>query len=269
MNLSDIENQELQDRLAFGLQVLTPTRELILKHFQNPDLEIILKGDESPVTVADKGAEELIRERLADTFPKDGILGEEHGTKESENGFRWILDPIDGTKSFISGVPLFGTLIGLEYEKECVLGICDFPGLNETVYAAKGGGTWWQRGSKTAKRTHVSQVDDLSKARFCVTSFTRWHDPRTVHAMNTLSTSVGLARGWGDCYGHILVATGRIDLMVDPNISPWHVGALVAILQEAGGHFLDWDGTCSIYTGHGFSSNEKLKDEVLGILAGE
>src|SRR4051812_30386348 len=155
-----IESKDVKDRLDFAVDVAREAGTLILRYYQNADLAVELKGDETPVTAADRGAEELIRQRIAKMFPGDGVLGEEFGETASSNGYRWILDPVDGTKSFVHGVPLFGTLIGIEHNGEMVAGVCRFPALDEVVYAGQGGGTWWQVGTNEPRRTHVTEVAD-------------------------------------------------------------------------------------------------------------
>lgn len=252
-----------QPRLEFALNVAREASALILPYYRNPDLEVERKRDSSPVTEADKRAELLIRERLESAFPDDAILGEEFPDKAGTSGFRWILDPIDGTKSFIHGVPLFGTLIGVEYETECVIGVVRFPALDEVVYAARGGGAWWQIGTREPRRVHVSSVTSLSEATFCMTNPSRWVTMGKRDALEGLMTSVQLARGWGDCYGHMLVATGRADVMIDPAMNAWDAAALLPIVQEAGGHFVDWTGTATIYGGNGISVVPGLQDEIL------
>jgi histidinol phosphatase-like enzyme (inositol monophosphatase family) len=261
-----LNSNDLQSRLDFALAVAREASDLILRYYQHPELAVERKGDESPVTAADRGAEELIRARLAVAFPADGVLGEEFPEKPGTSGFRWILDPVDGTKSFVHGVPLFGTLIGVEHLGQCVIGVCRFPALDEVVYAATGKGAWWQTGSEPARRAQVSSVTELKDALFCQTNFLRWETVGRWQAMLQLLRSVGLARGWGDCYGHILVATGRAEIMVDPSLNPWDAAALVPILQEAGGCFVDWTGETTIYGGNGISVVPALKSQVLNIL---
>lgn len=257
---------DLQTRLEFALKVAREASGLILQYYHNPNLTVEKKQDLSPVTAADRGAEELIRARLAEEFPDDAILGEELGESPGTSGFRWILDPVDGTKSFVHGVPLFGTLIGIEYDRECLVGVCRFPALDEVVYASRGQGSWWQKGTSTPERARVSNVTQLSEATFCQTNILRWEAVDRWSSLMTMLRSVGLSRGWGDCYGHVLVATGRAEIMVDPSLNPWDAAALVPILQEAGGEFIDWSGQTTIYGGSGISIVPSLKSEVLAIL---
>ena len=260
------DSAELTPRLDFAMNVAREASELILKYYQMADLAVERKGDASPVTEADRGAELLIRERLATSFPHDAILGEEFPDHPGTTGFRWILDPIDGTKSFIHGVPLFGTLIGVEYNLQCVIGVCRFPALNEVVYAARGGGAWWQIGDREPRRARVATTTKLEDATFCTTNVTRWQKINRWNELETLLNSVHLARGWGDCFGHMLVATGRAELMIDPSMNPWDAAALLPIVEEAGGHFVDWNGNPTIYGGNGLSVVPGLKNKVLGIL---
>ena len=256
---------DLKSRLAFASTAAREAGKLILEHYQQDGLAVDRKKDNSPVTIADRGAEEFLRAGIARAFPGDGILGEEFGEKSGTSGFRWILDPLDGTKSFIHGVPLFGTLIGVEFEKQCVVGVCHFPVLGETAFGAKGLGAWWQLAGGALRHARVSNVSELSEALFCFTTvqgFTRIGRPDTFEA---LVSAAQLARGWGDCYGHILVATGRADVMVDPLMNVWDAAALIPIVQEAGGHFMDWNGDATAYSGNGISVNAALREKVLSI----
>ncbi len=264
--MSNALQAEIDARLKFALQAAIDASDFILRFYQADDLAVEVKRDSSPVTEADRGAEQLLRERIAKSFPADGILGEEFGEEPSANGFRWILDPVDGTKSFIHGVPLFGTLIGLEHEGRCVAGVCRFPALDEVVYAALGTGAWWRMGNAKPRPARISSVDKLADALFCITTIAGWERIGRKDAFDALCAKAKLTRGWGDCYGHVLVATGRADVMVDPLMNPWDAAALVPIMQEAGGHFVDWNGEVTIHTGNGVSVNAALKNAVLEIL---
>jgi histidinol phosphatase-like enzyme (inositol monophosphatase family) len=258
---------DLSARMEFAKSVALEAQDLILSYYQQPQLEVIRKSDTSPVTEADRGAERLIRERLKVSFPDDAVLGEEYGETPGTSGFRWILDPVDGTKSFVHGVPLFGTLIGVEYEKTCVVGVCRFPALNEVVYAARGQGAWWQIGNAEPRAARVSTISAVEESTFCTTNMARWEKIGRRAAFDKLLRTVGLARGWGDCFGHILVATGRAEIMVDPALNPWDAAALLPILEEAGGHFVDWAGSATIYGGNGISVNGAMRETVLRILS--
>ncbi|MBL8820330.1 MAG: histidinol-phosphatase [Planctomyces sp.] len=256
----------LIDRLHFALKVSQKAADLILTYYQGSQLGVESKSDESPVTVADRGAEALIRAELQSHFPDDGILGEEFPDVAGKNGFRWILDPIDGTKPFIHGVPLFGTLIGVELNGRMVIGVCRFPALNEVVYAAENEGTWWQIGERSPVRTFVTAESSLSRARLMFTEPTSWVSINRYDSMVNLIKNVRIARGWGDCYGHAMVATGRAEIAVDPQMSAWDIAALIPILREAGGVCVDWQGIETVYGGDGVSVNAALASEVVAFL---
>ncbi len=255
------------DRLQFALKMASLASELILRHYQVDGLLVESKSDESPVTVADRGAEQLMRQLLAESYPLDGVLGEEFDDVPAQNGFRWILDPIDGTKAFIHGVPLFGSLIGIEFDGQMVAGVCRFPALNEVVYAAQGTGCWWQIGDQPAKQTHVSKVTSIGAARMMFTEPTHWKATGRFETIVTLMDKVRIARGWGDCYGHAMVATGRAEIAVDPLMSPWDIAALIPILREAGGFCTDWKGNETITGGDGVSFVPAMKETVIGVLS--
>jgi len=259
---------DLQLRLDFALEQARQAGELILRYWRTADLAIERKEDASPVTLADRGAEELLRAAISATFPDDGILGEEFGETAGTSDYRWVLDPIDGTKAFVAGVPLFGTLIGLQYQGECVLGVCRFPALDEVVYAAQGSGAWLQRGAGDPQAVRVRETTSLAEAMLCFTDVECWEKTGRLDCFTKLSKRCRLTRGWGDCYGHMLVATGRADVMVDPLLNPWDAAALVPIVVEAGGRFSDFTGARTIEGNCGMSVVPGLADEVLGIVGG-
>ncbi|MDP7274025.1 MAG: histidinol-phosphatase [Planctomycetaceae bacterium] len=259
----------LSDRLDFAVAVAAEAGELIMRHYHDAELTVEHKRDDSPVTAADREAEQLIRRRLAETWPGDGVLGEEFAETPGTSGYRWILDPVDGTKSFIHHVPLFGTLVGLEHDGRMVAGLCRMPALDEVVYAAIGLGAWWQQGSEDPRPARVSKVSRLSEALFCTTTITGWRTTGRQDVFDRLCQAAGLVRGWSDCYGHLLVATGRADVMVDPEMNAWDAAALLPIMLEAGGHFVDLEGRSVIDGGHGLSVNAGLRDEVLSVISGK
>ncbi len=261
MNLDDI-----QTRLSFALDASAAAERIVLKYFQNPNLRVDLKGDMSPVTVADRGAEEFLRGKIANQFPNDAVLGEEFGEISGTSGYRWVLDPIDGTKPFIYGVPLFGMLIGLQFEGQSAAGICRIPAMREVVYARRNGGAWWQRSDAAPVQVHVKQTAQLAESLFCFTDIDCWQKTNQLETLSKLSAICRLARGWGDCYGHMLVATGRAELMIDPMLSEWDAVALIPIIEEAGGLFMNFNGTSTATGGNGISTTPALKEEVLKLL---
>jgi histidinol phosphatase-like enzyme (inositol monophosphatase family) len=258
-------NPDFDRRLTLARTVASEAGKLILSYYQSASLAVDRKRDSSPVTAADREAEQLIRARITCDFPADGVLGEEFGETPGTSGFRWILDPVDGTKSFIHGVPLFGTLIGLEFEQKCVVGVCHIPALGETAWGGKGLGAWWQPAGGEVRPARVSQVSELKESLFCFTTVQGFGRIGRQDAFDSLIAGTALARGWGDCYGHMLVATGRAEIMVDPLMNIWDAAALIPIIEEAGGHFIDWNGIATASSGNGISVNAALREKVLCI----
>lgn len=255
-----------QSRLDLALSASSEAAAFVLQHFRSQNLGVESKADDSPVTVADRGAETMLRRAILEQFPDDGILGEEFDNVESQNGYRWILDPIDGTKPFIYGVPLFGMLLGIEFEGRMVAGVCRIPGMNEVAYAGEGQGAWWKIGDDAPIRARVSDESSLARCRLMFTEPT--HDIRCGRetVLPQLLQKVRLGRGWGDCFGHLMVATGRAEIAVDPEMSSWDIAALIPILREAGGSCTDWNGVENVDGGDGVSLAPGIRDEVLRIL---
>ena len=256
----------VSDRMNFAIEVIADAHAFVLGHYQS-GVAIHRKADDSPVTIADKGAEQLLRDRIKATFADDAIMGEEHDDQPGSSGYRWILDPIDGTKAFIHGVPLFGCLIGLEHEDRMIGGLCGFPALNELIYASEGQGAWWRKDEAEPTRCQVTDTSDIAEAMMSYTQVSGYAETNRTAAFERLVSATRLARGWGDCYGHMLVATGRADISIDPEMNPWDSAALIPIVQEAGGHFFGWNGEASIHTNDGISTNANLRDAVLAAIA--
>ena len=257
--------EAVTSRLEFARTIASEAGKLTLEHFNKPDLAIELKTDATPVTIADRQAEQLLRKRIAAQFPDDAILGEEFGEQSGTSGFRWILDPIDGTKSFIHGVPLYGTLIGIEQDGECQAGVIHIPALGEMLHAAVGQGAWHQRGGAKPIRAQVSQRTSLAESLFCTSEVATFYQMGSEETYLRLQSASQLARTWGDCFGYMLVATGRAELMVDPQMSVWDAAALKPIVEEAGGTFTDWQGKPTIYSGEGLATNGRILEEVLAV----
>jgi histidinol phosphatase-like enzyme (inositol monophosphatase family) len=239
-----------------------------LRWFGGAGLVVDTKADDSPVTQADRAAEAVLRQELLGRFAADAFLGEETGGTPGTSGYEWIVDPIDGTKSFIRGVPLYATLVGCRREGRGVLGVIAIPALDETVYAARGGGAWHVRGAAAPVAARVSPRATLREALLCssdFTSFARWSGGVDAGnaARQRLEAACGVVRTWGDGYGYLLVATGRADLMVDPLMNAWDAAAVETVVAEAGGRFTDWNGRDRIDSGDGVASNGLLHDAVL------
>lgn len=236
-----------------------------LPHFRARDYDVEYKENRSPVTVADRNAEEEIARIVRRRFPDHGILGEEFGSREGTAPVRWIVDPIDGTKSFVQGVPLYGTLVGIEVEGQVAVGAVYMPALDETYYAATGLGAFCN-----GRRMKVSDTSDLSEAVILCTDERRLrNDPAKGPGYVELCGRTRFQRTWGDCYGHMLVASGRAEAMFDPGMEIWDCAALKVIVEEAGGVFTDWSGAPTIDGGSAISTNAALRDEIMDVLRGE
>jgi myo-inositol-1(or 4)-monophosphatase len=233
----------------------------IMKYFQT-DLVVETKRDDTPVTIADRRAEEIVRAIIERETPGWGVTGEEFGTVNPEAPRRWIVDPVDGTKAFVCGVPLFGTLLALVENGAPVVGVIALHALGHTLWASRGEGAFVD-----GARCQVSGIDRLEDAVLldgCQTTLERLGYGA---AWARLRQRAKLARGWGDCYGHFLVATGRAEVMLDAVAAAWDVAPLGVILPEAGGRFSALDGNPSIEGGSGVSTNGHLHDLVLVELA--
>lgn len=216
------------------------------------------KSDDSPVTIADRETEKIMRKAIQDRYPGHGIVGEEFGSEGEESPVQWILDPIDGTKSFIHGVPLYTTLVGVLVEEEPVVGVVYAPALDEMCEAAKGKGA-----RLNGKRCEVRPCDSISEATFLSTDVRTHRTVDLTGSFEKLLESTRLHRTWGDAYGHMMVATGRADIMFDPILSIWDAAPLLTIVSEAGGIFSDIRGEETIQTGNGISSSPGIHEKVL------
>ncbi|MCO5297422.1 MAG: histidinol phosphatase [Fimbriimonadaceae bacterium] len=245
----------MSPRLEFALDAVVKAGRGTLAHFQI-GTPVELKADASPVTVADREAETTVRAMLARAYPGEAILGEEEGASGSGAG-RWVLDPIDGTKSFISGVPLFATLLAYEIEGVPQLGACYFPALDEMVHAERGQGAFWN-----GRPCRVSAQSDLASAVLACGSHKAFDEHGRLDGLIDLAHRTRATRTWGDAFGYALVATGRVEAMIDPIVARWDLAAMEVIVEEAGGRFTDFDGglhpsTCAV------ASNGWLHESVL------
>ena len=241
--------EAVEDRLRVAVELARAAGDLTLGYFRRP-VDVVSKADGSPVTIADRGAESLIRERVAARFPRDGVLGEEFGRSEGTSGFEWVLDPIDGTMSFVRGVPLYGTLIGVMQAGRSVAGVIHMPALEETVFAWRDGGCWHEVGRREAERCRASGATRLSDSLVAMTDPNLFERHRG-GSFEVLSRACQAMRGWSDCYAHLLAATGRVDAAVEPIVSAWDVAPMGVVMAEAGGAFFDWRGearVCLLYT---------------------
>jgi len=249
--------------LDFATETAYLAGRLTLGYFQTgirPDL----KADDSPVTVADRLSEQLIRQRIEARFPEHAIVGEEFGVQGAENAaFRWFIDPIDGTKAFVRGVPLYAVLLGLEIEGQPAVGAAYFPALDEMLSGATGLGAWWN-----GRRAQVSSLDRLDRAYACFTDAGNFAKYNRQEAWDRLIQATYVRAGWSDAYGYLLAATGRVEIMLDPIMEAWDCGPFPPIFLEAGGYFGDWQGNVTIYGREGLATTQALLPQVLEILGG-
>lgn len=244
----------LDGRVAAAVELARLAGQSTLELFGSRGFDVERKGDNSPVTLADKHAEQLMRAELAERFPHDAILGEEFGASTGGSGFGWIIDPIDGTKSFISGVPLYSTLVAVVKEDQSLAGVIYIPALDEIVFAARGAGCWHSLRGQAPQRCRVSQRS-LAEGLFVVTQVDSFTQHAAADAYRALEKQAYVTRSWGDGYGYLLVATGRAELMVDPIANPWDLAAVQVVVDEAGGQFTDWQGRGTFAGGQGVGSN--------------
>lgn len=245
-----------------------------LRYFGESGIAVEAKSDASPVTVADRTAEWEFRQFIERTFPDDGVLGEEHGERAGVSGYRWVIDPIDGTKSFVAGVPLYSTLLALEYSGEPVAGGIWIPALGEAVVASAGLGCWHRQGRSAVsgrsdiswRQARVSEKTQLEQSIFVTTAVDSYEEVGAMGSFADLQRAVWFTRTWGDGYGYLLVATGRADVMVDPIVNPWDIAAIKPVIEEAGGCFTNWEGVATTKSRNAIGSNGRIHNRILAML---
>lgn len=248
-------SEPVGELLAAVEQVARIAGDIALGFFRK-QLVVESKADGSPVTIADRTAEQAARSWIEARFPADGILGEELGVTRAEARRRWVLDPIDGTKTFIHGVPLWGTLVGVCEGERVIAGAAYFPAVSEMLAAAPGEGSWWN-----GSRCQVSSRSTLKEATVLTTDERFPNDPGQRAGWVRLTGRAAISRSWGDCFGYLLVSTGRAEVMVDGVLSPWDAAALMPIVEEAGGVFTDWKGTRTAFGGSAVATNQGVAAE--------
>jgi len=244
--MSAVRNETLLQAVT---EVARLTGRVALAHFRTR-LDVETKRDGSPVTIADRAAEQTARKWIAARFPDDAILGEEFGPDGDPGARRWFIDPIDGTKTFVRGVPLWGTLIGVVSQDTVLAGAVYCPAVDEIVVGALGEGSWWNDA-----RCRVSERTEIAGSTLLTTDIRFVGYPDRAARWSALANEAAVARTWGDCYGYLLVATGRAELMVDNLMSPWDSAALIPVVREAGGEFSDWDGRITPFGSGAMASN--------------
>jgi histidinol phosphatase-like enzyme (inositol monophosphatase family) len=253
----------LEPYLDFTRELAHASAQVINPYFCAPDCGLVLKEDESPVTLADRGAEEEMRRLIEAKFPTHGIIGEEYGAQNADAEWVWILDPVDGTKSFISAVPLFGTLIGLLHEGKPVVG-CINQSIQKQLLIGDGITT-----TLNGKPVQIRKTPSIEKATLLTTDPLRPHNHFNGEAFEKLASRAGLFRSWGDCYGYLLLCSGWADIMLDPKMAPWDFLPLLPVLEGAGVKFTDWNGNAVDYSAQQMSlvaSAPELHDEILAAL---
>jgi histidinol phosphatase-like enzyme (inositol monophosphatase family) len=268
--MSNATDDPVASRLNFAVEIAQDAGDLTLGFFRSVGLAVERKADDSPVTVADRRAEELLRRRIGERFPNDSILGEEFGSAAGSSGFQWVLDPIDGTKSFIHGVPLYTTLIAVLEGENSRVGVIHSPATGETAYAATGHKAWYIAGRGQAPQVaRVSKIARLSEGLLLtseVESFTKARGPQALEMYLRLQSTARLARTWGDGYGYMMIATGRAEAMIDPVMNLWDAAPLKPVIDEAGGRFTDWQGRETVHSGEAVATNGLVTDEVMAIV---
>ena len=262
---------EIGARLNCLLQVASRAADLTLGYFQSDRIRVESKSDASPVTQADREAERLIRDTVTASFPGDGFIGEEEGTSADTTGFRWVIDPIDGTVSFAAGVPLYGSLIGIERtlpdgSRRVVAGVASMPALRERVWAVEGGGAWWERAGRPTVPARVCEPRPLSDSIACTTGSEYYRRTNRMHVLARLEETCGRMRGWSDCYSLVLLATGRCQVAIDPMMNPWDCGPFPVIIAEAGGVFSSWKGEPGIHGGDSVACHPSMHAEMLRLI---
>ncbi|HEX6537231.1 MAG TPA: histidinol-phosphatase [Gemmatimonadaceae bacterium] len=241
-------------------EVARAAGSVALAHFR-ARLVVERKADGSPVTIADRAAERVAREWIERRFPGDGILGEELGLVRPDAPRRWIVDPIDGTKTYVRGVPLWGSLVAVVERDAVLAGAAYFPAAGELVAAAVGDGCWWN-----GARCSVSTVSAIADATVLTTDERFLAHPAHRERWRALADRAAVSRSWGDCYGYLLVATGRAEVMTDPVLAPWDAAPFLPIIEEAGGVLTDWAGERTAFGGSAIATNRALAAEARALL---
>lgn len=256
----------IAEDLALALRIADLADALTLSRFQAIDLRVASKPDNTPVTDADTAVEALVRERLAEARPGDAVLGEEQGLIGGDSRRRWILDPIDGTKNFVRGVPVWGTLLALEVDGEVVVGVVSAPALNRRWWAGRGLGATTRTATGQTRQLRVSDVGELSDAYLSFASLESWRQHGRLDGFLTLADTVWRTRAYGDFWSHMMVAEGAVDLACEPEVSLWDLAALQVVVEEAGGVFTDLHGQRGPGGGSVLTTNGRLHEAALAAL---
>jgi histidinol-phosphatase len=253
-------NPDWRNRYEVAVEVAQRAGQLALGYY-DADLPVEWKPDLTPVTEADREAESYLRKRLLEAFPDDGFLGEESGDFPSVSGYRWIIDPVDGTRNFVRGIPIWANLVGLEYKGEPILGVASVPVLKQLYRALRGEGSF-----RDDRPLRVSTVASLSEAIMFYSSISWFIKAGRRDVFLDLAARTQRQRGFGDFYGFLLVAQGSGELMIEHGVHVWDIAAMKPIVEEAGGRLTDWDGQSNIHRPDVIASNGRLHEVALKIL---
>lgn len=252
---------QLKNLMDFAHKLAWEAGKITLRYYRT-DIQPDLKEDASPVTIADRESERFLRKAILSAYPDHAVLGEEDGLSGDDDAeWKWVLDPIDGTASFVRGSPLYGVLIGILHRGEPTIGVINIPPLNEIVYGALGLGCWWN-----GQPTSVSSITSLDESLIVATGARGYERYGKGAAFEAMLARCHMFRTWGDCYGYVLVATGRAEVALDPILNPWDCAPLIPILTEAGGTFTDWNGVTTMHGGEGICTNGHVFEEVMGLV---
>lgn len=253
-------NPEWKHRYEAGLEAAQKAGKVALGYYETA-LDVEWKHDESPVTLADRETEQSLRTTLGKLFPTDGFLGEEYGDEPGTSGFRWIIDPIDGTRNFVKGIPLWATLLGLEYKGEMLAGVAVIPPMNQTFHALRGSGCF-----RDQTKIHVSDIGQFAKSQVFYSSISWFTRAGREKEFLKLASMTERQRGFGDFYGFVLVAQGAGEIMIEHGVHAWDVAAILPIIEEAGGKYSDWQGNRTIHSPDVLVTNGILHEECLKII---
>ena len=259
----------LESDLELALELAAIADEITMARYLAQDLVITTKPDNTPVTDADRATEEALRKHLAITRPEDGLVGEEFGNQNKEAARYWVMDPIDGTKNFMRGVPTWATLIGLverqsEGSEKVIVGVASAPALSRRWFASSGKGAFTTLNNSVPRKISVSNVSELSNASIAYSDFQGWGDRLT--KFHKLIADCARSRGYGDFWSHMLVAEGAVDIAAEPSLALWDMAALDVIVNEAGGTFSNLTGEVGPFGGSGISTNTLLHPTVMAAL---
>lgn len=256
----ELKKKHLENFLNFSLKIVRKSEEITLKYYK-PAVKYKLKKNLTPVTQADIKCEKYLLKKIRSKYPKHDILAEESGEQNNNSEFKWIIDPIDGTKNFMRHYPFWGTLLALEFQNEIVLGVISLPALNEVIFAAKGLGCYSNK-----KKVKVSKISELGKSYLIHGGLEYIVNEPYKDKFYTIAGLCNYNRGFGDCHGHSFIIKGMAELMLDPHVAPYDIAATKICVEEAGGVLTDLKGDNTIYSGNALISNGKFHNEILKFL---